>query len=92
MAEDDPVIAEVVARYLEHDGHVVELVSDGPSALHRALTSAPDLVVLDIMLPGMDGLEVCRRLRATCSVPVVLLTALGSADDRVAGLEQGLVM
>lgn len=89
MAEDDPVIAEVVTRYLEHDGHIVDRAADGPTALHRALTTSPDLVVLDIMLPGMDGLEVCRRLRAGTSIPIVLLTALGSADDRVAGLEQG---
>ena len=89
LAEDDPVIAEVVARYLEHDGLAVDRVSDGPTALHRALATAPDLVVLDIMLPGMNGLEVCRRLRARTSIPVLLLTALGSEGDRVAGLEQG---
>jgi DNA-binding response OmpR family regulator len=89
VAEDDPTIAEVIARYLEHDGHDVECVADGPTALHKALTTHPDLVVLDIMLPGLDGLEVCRRLRAGSSTPVVLLTALDAEGDRIAGLEHG---
>ena len=89
LAEDDPTIAEVVASYLQHDGHVVEIVSDGPTALNRALTARPDLIVLDIMLPGLDGLEVCRQMRARTQIPVVLLTALGSESDRVAGLEHG---
>ncbi|MBA2767526.1 MAG: response regulator transcription factor [Sporichthyaceae bacterium] len=89
VAEDDPTISEVVERYLKHDGYDVECVSDGPTALHRALVTHPDLVVLDIMLPGLDGLEVCRRLRASTSTPVILLTALGSEGDRIAGLEHG---
>ncbi len=89
LAEDDPTISEIVARYLERDGHVVECVRDGATALHRALSDVPDLVVLDIMLPGVDGLEVCRRLRAATTAPVVLLTALGGETDRVAGLELG---
>jgi DNA-binding response OmpR family regulator len=89
LAEDDPTIAEVVCRYLEHDGHDVDHVVDGPTALNRALSGNPDLVVLDIMLPGMDGLEVCRRMRRTMTTPVVLLTALGAESDRIAGLEIG---
>ena len=89
LAEDDLTIADVVSRYLRKDGHRVEHVTDGPTALHRALTDRPDLVVLDVMLPGMDGLEVTRRLRATSTVPVVLLTALGAEPDRVSGLESG---
>jgi DNA-binding response OmpR family regulator len=89
VAEDDPTIAEVVCRYLVHDGHDVEHVGDGPTALNRAVSGRPDLVILDIMLPGMDGLEVCRRLRRSATTPVVLLTALGSEDDRVNGLEIG---
>jgi len=89
VAEDNPTISEVVARYLEHDGHEVECVADGVTALNRARSGSPDLVVLDIMLPGLDGLEVCRRLRRSVTVPVVLLTALGSESDRVAGLELG---
>ena len=89
VAEDDPTIADVVCRYLVHDGHDVEHVSDGTTALNRALSGSPDLVVLDIMLPGMDGLEVCRRIRGSMTIPVVLLTALGSEADRVTGLEIG---
>lgn len=89
LAEDDATIAEVVSRYLVRDGHVVDHVEDGPTALHRALSTHPDLVVLDVMLPGMDGLEVCRRLRRSVSTPVVLLTALGSESERIVGLETG---
>ncbi len=89
VAEDDPTISEVVARYLERDGNEVECVADGPTALNLAMATAPDLVVLDIMLPGLDGLEVCRRLRAATAIPVVLLTALGSESERVTGLEHG---
>ncbi len=89
VAEDDPTIAEVVTRYLELDGHEVICVADGVTALNRALSDSPDLVLLDIMLPGLDGLEVCRRLRESTPVPVVLLTALGTESDRVAGLELG---
>jgi DNA-binding response OmpR family regulator len=89
VAEDDPTIAEVVARYLEHDGHQVDCVADGATALQRAEADRPDLVVLDVMLPGLDGLEVCRRLRAHGTTPVVMLTALGSETDRVVGFELG---
>jgi DNA-binding response OmpR family regulator len=89
LAEDDPTIADVVCRYLAHDGHDVEHVVDGPTALNRALSGNPDLVVLDIMMPGMDGLEVCRRMRRSVTTPVILLTALGAESDRVAGLEIG---
>ena len=89
VAEDDPTIAEVVCRYLVHDGHEVERVDDGPTALNRALSGGPDLVVLDVMLPGMDGFEVCRRMRRSVTTPVVLLTALGAESDRITGLEIG---
>lgn len=89
VVEDDPIIADVVCRYLVHDGHDVEHVLDGPTALNRALSGDLDLVVLDIMLPGLDGLEVCRRIRGSVTTPVILLTALGSEADRVAGLELG---
>ncbi|MWA01494.1 response regulator [Actinomadura sp. LD22] len=89
VVDDDPTVAEVVARYLVRDGHDVECVADGPAALRRARENAPDLVVLDLMLPGMDGLEVCRRLRATSAVPIVMLTALGAETDRLVGLETG---
>ncbi|WP_433331406.1 response regulator [Spirillospora sp. CA-294931] len=89
VVDDDPTVAEVVARYLARDGHDVECVADGVHALRRALESEPDLVVLDLMLPGMDGLEICRRLRATSAVPIVMLTALGAETDRLVGLETG---
>ena len=89
VAEDDPTIADVVCRYRVHDGHDVERVEDGPTALNRALSGSPDLVVLDVMLPGMDGFEVCRRMRRSVTTPVVLLTALGAESDRITGLEIG---
>ena len=89
VAEDDPTIADVVCRYLVHDGHDVEQVDDGTTALNRALSGNPDLVVLDVMLPGMDGFEVCRRVRQSVTTPVVLLTALGAESDRITGLEIG---
>ncbi|HXA63349.1 MAG TPA: response regulator transcription factor [Streptosporangiaceae bacterium] len=87
--DDDPTVAEVVARYLVRDGHSVECVADGRQALQAALDDPPDLVVLDLMLPGMDGLEVCRRLRERSPVPIVMLTALGAETDRLVGLETG---
>ncbi|MEU4823319.1 response regulator transcription factor [Actinomadura citrea] len=89
VVDDDPTVAEVVARYLARDGHEVVCVADGRTALRRALDEPPDLVVLDLMLPGMDGLEVCRRLRETSTVPIVMLTALGAETDRLVGLETG---
>jgi two-component system response regulator ResD len=89
VVEDDPTVREVVERYLEREGIVVDAVSDGLAALEHAESCWPDLVVLDLMLPGLDGLEVCRRLRAHAPVPVIMLTARGDEDDRVMGLELG---
>ncbi|MFG1998089.1 response regulator [Spirillospora sp. NPDC048911] len=89
VVDDDVTVAEVVARYLLRDGHQVECVADGLEALRRAQGDPFDLIVLDLMLPGMGGLEVCRRLRATSPVPVVMLTALGEETDRLVGLETG---
>jgi len=89
VVDDDPNVADVVTRYLDREGFVVEAVGDGHAAVDRALQSLPDLVVLDLMLPGIDGLEVCRRIRALAPVPVVMLTARGDEADRVAGLELG---
>jgi DNA-binding response OmpR family regulator len=89
IVEDDPTVAEVVTRYLEREGFMVESVADGREAVARADARLPDLVVLDIMLPGLDGLEVCRRLRARAPIPVVMLTARGSEEDRVLGLDLG---
>ncbi len=89
VVEDDPTISEVVVRYLEREGLEVEAVADGRDALDAAARRWPDLVVLDLMLPGIDGLEVCRRLRARAPVPVIMLTARGDEEDRVLGLELG---
>jgi DNA-binding response OmpR family regulator len=89
VIEDDPTLSDVVARYLRRDGFTVEVCGDGPGGLERALDWLPDLVVLDLMLPGMDGLEVCERLRSAAPIPVVMLTARAEEDDRVLGLEIG---
>ncbi|MER7730241.1 response regulator transcription factor [Streptomyces erythrochromogenes] len=93
VVDDDPTVSEVVAGYLERAGFTVERADDGPSALEAAARCRPDLVVLDLMLPGMDGLEVCRRLRAggagARTLPVVMLTARGDEEDRILGLEVG---
>ncbi|MFD7230144.1 response regulator transcription factor [Streptomyces sp. NPDC059881] len=89
VVDDDPTVAEVVAGYLERAGFAVHRAQDGPQALRSAGQLWPDLVVLDLMLPGMDGLEVCRRLRGQGPVPVIMLTARGDEDDRILGLEVG---
>ncbi|WP_100444023.1 response regulator transcription factor [Glycomyces xiaoerkulensis] len=89
VVDDDPALADVVARYLRRDGFEVDYASDGAEGLRRALSDKPDLVVLDLMMPGMDGFEVCRRLREATSIPVVMLTALGEENDRIAGLDLG---
>jgi len=89
VIDDDPNVAEVVAAYLEREGCIVEVRSDGEAGLQAALADPPDLVVLDLMLPGLDGLEVCRRLQALAPVPVVMLTAKGDETDRIIGLELG---
>ncbi len=89
LVEDDPTLAEVVRKYLERDGYEVSVEASGETGLDTALSWQPDLVVLDIMLPGMDGYEVCRRLRNSTPIPVVMLTARATEDDRVLGLELG---
>ncbi|CAN5514033.1 response regulator transcription factor [soil metagenome] len=89
VVEDDKTVAEVVSRYLAREGFDVEHVSDGAVALARLQQGVPDLIVLDLMLPGVDGREVCRRVRAVSDVPIIMLTALGDTGDRIAGLEIG---
>ncbi|WP_328375324.1 response regulator transcription factor [Streptomyces sp. NBC_00440] len=89
VVDDDPTVSEVVAGYLDRAGYSVDRAADGPAALECAARSRPDLVVLDLMLPGMDGLEVCRVLRDRGPVPVIMLTARGDEDDRILGLEIG---
>jgi DNA-binding response OmpR family regulator len=92
VVDDDPTVAEVVARYLLRAGYLVERAEDGRAALARVAESRPDLLVLDLMLPEIDGLEVCRQLRAdraTRTLPIVMLTAKGDEHDRILGLELG---
>ncbi len=92
VVEDEPTIAEVVARYLKRAGYETSVVGDGAAALAEVARRRPDVVVLDVMLPGIDGLEVMRRLRedgATNAVAILLLTARGDEGDRVAGLRLG---
>jgi two-component system response regulator MprA len=89
VVEDDSRLAATLERVLRAEGHDVELAGDGLDALRRAREHPPDLVVLDIMLPGLDGIAVCRRLRATSSSPILLLTALGGTEERVRGLDSG---
>ncbi len=89
VVDDDATVTDVLDRYLRRAGFRVLSAADGPTALALAHAHRPDLVVLDLMLPGIDGLEVCRRLRATSDVPVLMLTALGDEQDRVLGLEVG---
>jgi DNA-binding response OmpR family regulator len=90
VVDDDVTVREVVVTYLRAAGHEVEEVADGESALALLRDRPADLVVLDLMLPGIDGLEVCERLRDRGDdLPVILLTALGSETDRVVGLERG---
>ena len=90
VVDDDETVADVVIGYLERSGHATTRVADGRAALDSVAADLPDLVVLDLMLPEIDGLEVCRRVRAEHpDLPVVMLTALGEAEDRIAGLEVG---
>jgi DNA-binding response OmpR family regulator len=90
VVDDDPTVAEVVLAYLRRAGMQAEHAADGAGALRAAGECRPDLVILDLMLPGIDGLEVCRRLRAQrADLPVIMLTARGEESDRVLGLEVG---
>ncbi|PRX50055.1 DNA-binding response OmpR family regulator [Prauserella shujinwangii] len=89
VVDDDETVRDVVRRYLEIAGFTVDVAGDGAEGLSRFAVSRPDLVVLDVMMPGLDGLEVCRRLRESSQVPVVLLTALGEEENRIAGLQLG---
>lgn len=89
IVEDEAKIVELLRLYLERDGYQVSAAADGPQALELAEKEKPDLVLLDLNLPGMDGLEVCRRLRARGPVPIIMLTARGEEVDRIVGLELG---
>lgn len=89
VVDDEPHIVELVRYNLQQEGFVVSAARDGREALARVANERPDLVVLDIMLPGVDGIEVCRQIRRASRVPVLMLTARGRELDRVAGLELG---
>jgi DNA-binding response OmpR family regulator len=89
VVEDEPAIADAVASRLRSEGFAVEVAADGPSAVERCAALAPDLVVLDLNLPGFDGLEVCRRLHRHRRVPVVMLTARDAEADLLTGLAEG---
>jgi DNA-binding response OmpR family regulator len=92
VVEDDKDIADLIAHYLQRAGHIVESLASGTAALARVRESAPDLLVLDLMLPGMDGLLLCQALRgdaATAAIPIIMLTARGEEAERIAGLELG---
>ncbi|MEU8300014.1 response regulator transcription factor [Micromonospora sp. NPDC048909] len=90
VVDDDRTVSDVVCRYLEHAGYEVSHVGDGLAALDAAHERRPHLVVLDLMLPGLDGLQVCRRLRERPDgVPIIMLTARGDEADRVLGLQLG---
>jgi DNA-binding response OmpR family regulator len=89
VVDDDPTVSEVVAAYLRRSGHQVRLAADGPSAVAAADARRPDLIVLDLMLPGFDGFEVYRRIRKLGPIPVIMLTARGEESDRILGLELG---
>ena len=89
VVDDEPMVREVLARYLETDGFEVDTADDGEQALARFDDRRPDLVLLDLMLPSIDGLEVFRRMRAETDVPVIMLTARGQETDRIVGLDLG---
>jgi DNA-binding response OmpR family regulator len=89
VVDDEPTVREVVVGYLRRDGHDVAEAADGNSALDLLDADPPDLVVLDMMLPGVNGLDVLRRVRATSDIPVIMLTARAEESDRVSGLELG---
>ncbi len=89
VVDDEPIVREVVTAYLRRDGLVVDEAADGPTALELVETFRPDLVVLDVMLPGVDGFSILQRLRRDGDIPVILLTARAEEPDRVLGLELG---
>jgi DNA-binding response OmpR family regulator len=89
VAEDDPKQAELLRRYLEREGHEVLVVHDGRSAIDEARRVDPGLVVLDVMMPKVDGLDVCRVLRAESDLPILMLTARSTEDDLLLGLDLG---
>lgn len=89
VVDDDPEILSLLKRGLSYEGYAVDTASSGTEALQKARDREPDLVVLDIMMPGLDGIEVSKRLRQASDIPILMLTAKGTVADRVAGLDSG---
>jgi DNA-binding response OmpR family regulator len=89
VVDDEAPIVDLVRGYLEREGYIVESATDGPSAIEAVRTSAPDVVILDVMLPGLDGIEVCRQIRTFSDAYVLMLTARGEEIDRIMGLTVG---
>jgi two-component system, OmpR family, response regulator MprA len=89
VVDDDPHILSFLKRGLVYEGYTVDTASNGAEALAKARENEPDLVILDIMMPGIDGIEVCKRFRQVSAVPILMLTAKGTVDDRVVGLDSG---
>lgn len=89
VVEDDPKTADLVRRYLERERYRVQIEDDGEAAIEAALNSEPDLIVLDIMLPGVDGIDVCRAVRDRSEVPIIMVTARGTEADTLLGLSSG---
>ncbi|MGI9110722.1 MAG: response regulator transcription factor [Gaiellaceae bacterium] len=89
VVDDEPIVREVVVRYLQREGYTTLEASDGERARIMLESQKPDLIVLDVMLPGTDGLELCRWIRSRSELPVILLTARGEEADRIVGLELG---
>ncbi|MDZ7729589.1 MAG: response regulator [Dehalococcoidia bacterium] len=89
VVEDEAMVAEVVEQCLRHDSHTVRVVHDGPSALRAHREQPADLLVLDVMLPGLDGFEVCRRVREDGDIPIIIVSARREEQDRLHGLGLG---
>jgi DNA-binding response OmpR family regulator len=89
IVDDDAKLADVIRRYLIRDGHQVECVPDGEEALRRVARQPPDLVILDLTLPGVNGLEVCRQLGQNSPISVIMVTGVSEASEKAAGLEAG---
>ncbi|MGP4014980.1 response regulator transcription factor [Saccharopolyspora sp. 5N708] len=89
VVEDDPTVAQVITGYLHRANYIAVVASDGMIGLELARQMTPDLVVLDVMLPGLDGIQFCRELRTRSQIPVIMLTSLGAEEDRLRGLEVG---
>ena len=89
IVDDEPKFVQGIALYLDLNGYQVATASDGPSALEKAAANPPDLVLLDVMMPGLDGNEVCQRIRKSSTVPIIMLTARGDNADKVRSLDVG---